>query len=336
MSITAPVTPDAIFDALFAYQQTAAVKAAIDLDLFTAIDEGAGDVQTLADRTSASPRGIRILCDYLTTLNMLSKEGGRYAATPAAAVFLSRRSPAYMGSAAQFLTLPELKRNFDDLTGAVRRGGVKSEGNTVAPENPIWVEFARAMVPMATANAMAIADLVDVRPTAAPRMLDIAAGHGMYGIVLAQRNPSLRVTAVDWAPVLAVALEHARRAGVENRYDTIAGDAFAADFGGGYDLVMVTNFLHHFNQEQCTSLLRKVASALNPSGRVGIVEFVPNPDRITPATAARFSLTMLAGTPEGDAYTLAEHSGMLEAAGFTNVQAHALPTPQTLIVAERG
>jgi SAM-dependent methyltransferase len=336
MTDAATLSPDSIFDALFAYQQTAALKAAIDLDLFTAIDQGATDADTLASRTGASKRGVRILCDYLTTLNMLSKQDGRYGLSPTAAAFLSKTSKMYMGTTAQFLTLPELKHNFDDLTGAVRRGGVLPAGNTVSDENPVWVEFARAMVPMAMANALAMADLIALPSHGVPRVLDIAAGHGMYGIVLAQRNPTVRVTAVDWASVLAVATEHAKRAGVDSRYETRPGDAFTTALGDGYDLALITNFLHHFNREQNIAFLRKIAAAVKPSGQVALVEFVPNPDRVTPPTAARFSLTMLAGTPEGDAYTLAELTDMLASAGFTRVQSHSLPTPQTLLTAVRS
>ncbi len=166
-----------MFDALFAYQQTAALKAAIDLDLFTAIDEENQDFHALARRVGASTRGVRILCDYLTSLNFLTKQGGRYGLSPTAAAFLSRKSNAYMGTMAQFLTLPELKRNFDDLTGAVKRGGVAPAGNTVSESNPIWLEFARAMVPMAVANALVIADVIDL-PSGA-HVLDIAVRHGM-------------------------------------------------------------------------------------------------------------------------------------------------------------
>jgi 2-polyprenyl-3-methyl-5-hydroxy-6-metoxy-1,4-benzoquinol methylase len=335
MSIAATASPDAVFGALFAYQQTAALKAAIDLDLFTAIDEGASDPAALAQKSGAAPRGIRILCDYLTTIDMLSKTDGRYQLTPTSAAFLSRKSRTYMGTTAQFLTLPQLKQNFDDLTGAVTRGGVRPDGNTVAEENPIWVEFARAMVPMAAGNAHAIAGILDIPAGDQVRVLDIAAGHGMYGIVLAQRNPNVQVTAVDWAPVLTVATEHARQAGVESRHQTRPGDAFTVDLGSGYDLALVTNFLHHFNAETNTTFLRRIADALKPSGQVAIVEFVPNPDRVTPPMAARFSLTMLAGTPEGDAYTLDELTAMLDGAGFRDVRAHALPTPQTLIVARK-
>ncbi len=135
--------------------------------------------------------------------------------------------------------------------------------------------------------------------------------------------------------MLAIAKEHAEAAGVRTRFETRPGDAFTTDFGGGYDLARITNFLHHFNVVDNTAFLRKIAAALEPSGRVAIVEFVPNPDRVTPPIAARFSLTMLAGTPEGDAYTLAELTEMLDAAGFGHVQTHDLPTAQTLLIATR-
>lgn len=335
MTSAEPVSPDSIFDTLFAFQQTAALKAAIDLDLFTAIDEGVRTASAIAPRVGAVERGARILCDFLTTLGLLVKEDGSYGLTPQSAAFLSRKSPMYMGTVASFLTMPEMKHNFDDLTGAVRRGGVLPSGNTVSVENPIWIEFARAMVPMAMPGAHAIAGILGIEAMGPTRVLDIAAGHGMYGIVLAQRNPAVQVAAADWSPVLRVAEEHAREAGVALRYRTIPGDAFQTEFGTGHDVALVTNFLHHFSPEECTRFLLKVAAALSPYGRVVLVEFVPNPDRVTPPSAARFSLTMLAGTPSGDAYTLAELTSMLQAAGFHDVQAHPLPTPETVVVARK-
>jgi ubiquinone/menaquinone biosynthesis C-methylase UbiE len=135
--------------------------------------------------------------------------------------------------------------------------------------------------------------------------------------------------------VLAVAREHARAAQVEDRYQTLPGDAFKVDFPNGFDVALVTNFLHHFDSPTCTAFLEKVNAALTPGGRVVVLEFVPNADRVSPPIPARFSLAMLAGTPGGDAYTLAELQQQLEAAGFRNVSSHALPTPETVLVAEK-
>jgi ubiquinone/menaquinone biosynthesis C-methylase UbiE len=324
---------DIVFDTLFAYQRSAALKSAIDLDLFTAIDEGARTVSAIANRCQASDRGTRILCDYLSTIGLLKKSDGRYDLQPESATFLSKRSPAYLGTTTRFLSRPELKRDFENLTDAVRRGGIPSSGESlVAAENLIWVEFARSMMPMMRPAAQAIADLV-ASPGETVRVLDIAAGHGLFGVTIAQRSPRAEVIAVDWKPVLAVAEENARAAGVADRFRALPGDAFTVDFGDRYDIALVTNFLHHFDEPTCTTFLRKVHKALRPGGRVVVLEFVPNADRVSPPVPARFSLTMLAETTGGDAYTFDELRRQLENAGFSHVTAHELPTPQMVLLA---
>ena len=331
-------TPSAevVFDTLFAFQRSAALRTAIDLDVFTAIDSGDTTAGAIAARCGASERGIRILCDYLTTIGLLTKPDATYRLTAESASFLSTRSPAYLGTTARFLLRPELRGNFDNLTEAVRRGGVSPSGNNnVSDENPIWVEFARSMGPMMVPAAQAIAGLVG-DPSRELKVLDIAAGHGLFGITIAQRNPRAQIVAVDWPSVLAVAREHARAAQVEDRYQTLPGDAFKVDFPNGFDVALVTNFLHHFDAPTCTAFLEKVNAALAPGGRVVVLEFVPNADRVSPPIPARFSLAMLAGTPGGDAYTLAELQQQLDTAGFRNVSSHALPTPETVLVAEKG
>src|SRR5262249_38451288 len=125
MATHAMPSPAVVFDTLFAYQQSAALNTALEVELFTAIDEGPQTTAAIAARCNASERGIRVLCDFLTTLGLLTKTGTSYQLSPESAAFLSQRSPAYLGTMARFLLMPGVRNNFDDLTGAVRRGGVQ-------------------------------------------------------------------------------------------------------------------------------------------------------------------------------------------------------------------
>src|SRR6516165_12232387 len=251
-------SPALFFDTISAYQRTEALRAAIELDLFSLVGAGRHTAADLAAACQAAPRGIRILADYLTILGFLHKQSDRYELTADARVFLDRASPAYLGGAVGFLLTPELKECFRQLTAAVRRGGTAvSEDGTVSHDNPIWVEFARAMAPLMQMPAQLLAGLVGGDAGRPLRVLDVAAGHGLFGITIADRYPQAHVTALDWPGVLAVAEENARRAGVAERHALLPGSAFEVDWGGPYDLVLLTNFLHHFDVPTCEQLVAK-------------------------------------------------------------------------------
>jgi len=190
-----------------------------------------------------------------------------------------------------------------------------------------------AMAPMMAPMAAPLGQIVLEGLTGPVRVLDIAAGHGLFGIEAAKQHSLARIVAVDWPAVLEVAKENARKAGVEDRYETLPGSAFEVEFGGPYDVVLLTNFLHHFDVPTCIELLGKVYASLKPGGRVAALEFVPNEDRVSPPMAAGFSLTMLATTASGDAYTFSELEEMYHKAGFVKATAHAVPTgPHTVVV----
>jgi ubiquinone/menaquinone biosynthesis C-methylase UbiE len=334
---TAAPSPEHFFNAVFAYQQSAIIKGAIELDVFTPIAEGHTTASALAEKCQASERGIRILCDHLTVLGFLTKTDGQYGLTPDTAMFLDRRSPAYIGGAIDFLQSPMLLEAFSDIAATVRKGTtlLSAEGS-VTDENPVWIRFAHAMMPLMMMPAQMIAQLVKVDPQRQVRVLDIAAGHGIFGIAFAQAYPNVEVTAVDWAPVLDVAKENAQRFGVADRYRTLPGSAFEVEFGAGYDLVLLTNFLHHFDTPTNEKLLRKLHAALNEGGRAVTYEFVPNDDRVTPPGAAAFAMVMLASTPAGDAYTFAEFEKMFGNAGFTRSEIHPLPpTLESVVISHK-
>ena len=328
--------PERIFEVLNAYQKTASLKTAIELDVFTAIGQGTNSAAALAKKCQASERGIRILCDFLVVNGFLAKNGQRYELAPDSAIFLNKQSPAYIGSAVGFLTLPELTDAFKDLTAIVRKGGsLEGDATTTDPDSPKWVEFARSMAPLQKLAAEGLAESVNASAGKKWKVLDIAAGHGMYGVTIAKHNPNADIFAVDWPRVLDVAKENAQAAGVIARYYTLPGNAFEVEFGRDYDLVLLTGFLHHFDPEAIGTLLRKVYSALKPDGVVATVEFVPNEDRVTPPVPAAFSMIMLGSTRAGDAYPFSEYDRMFRAAGFSSSELRRTPAPQSFIISKK-
>ncbi len=329
-------SPSLFFETVNSYQKTAAIKAAIELDLFTFLGDSPADAAELASRCNSTIRGVRILADFLTTLGFLEKNGERYQATTDSATFLNRRSPQYAGRAIEFLLSPQLTGMFDDLAGVIRQGAPRQTDTTVSPGHPVWIHFARSMAPLMVPTAQALVELLPLDPEHDATILDISASHGMFGLTFARKYPRARVVALDDQAVLEVAGENARAAGVLDRFSIIAGDAFEAELGTNYEIVLVPNFLHHFDKAACVRFLQKVHRSLRDGGRVAIVEFVPNPDRVTPPNVASFAFTMLGTTPGGDAYIFDELREMLHQAGFSGIAQHPLPPSiQTAVIATK-
>lgn len=329
------MSPFRLFQAINAYQLTEAIRSAIELDIFTAIGAGHRTPAGIARQCGVAERGARILCDFLVVHGFLTKSDQFYALTDDSATFLDRKSPAYMGSCTRFLLNDSLRQHFLALPDAVRYGGA-TDRMAVEAESPIWVDFARSMAPMMMMASEELAKLVIANETRPLKVLDIAAGHGLFGIAVLRANPNAKVTAVDWKNVLEVARENAEKFGVAGRYVTLPGSIFDVEIGSGYDLVLIPNFVHHFDVETNEKLLRKLYAALVPGGRVATLEFVPNDDRVSPPMQATFALIMLAETPSGDAYTRAELESMMRNTGFSAHEFHPLPpSPHAVLISRR-
>jgi len=322
-----------VFQTLQAHQHTSALRAGIELKVFTAIAQGAHTPEELAPVCGASAKGLRVLCDYLTILGFLTKDKSAYALTPDAQLFLVEGSPAYMGGMVGFLFNPFVEKAMASVTDAVRKGGtVLPDEGTVSDDNQVWVDFAHGMAALTRPAAQFIADLL--AGSGELKILDIAAGHGMFGITVAERNPAAEIYALDWKNVLAVAQSNATKFGVAVRWHAIEGSAFTEDYGEGYDAVLVTNFIHHFDEPTNVALFEKVRAALKPGGKMAVLEMAVNEDRISPPMPAMFAMTMLTTTPAGDAFSLGEIERMCTGAGLKDVVHHAVPgTGQTVTIA---
>ncbi len=308
--------PTWLLDEFRAFERTLALRTAIELDLFTRIGSGANTIRALSAASGASERGLRALCDYLTVQGHLLKRGARYSLTLNSRLYLTTASPAYFGSAVKFFASDATVAAFCRLRQTVERGTACSEDFAELD----WVEYARSMVPLAEATAQFAAKALAGVSKDPIQVLDLGAGHGLYGLAIAAQNSAAQIFALDAPQVLEIAMGNARESGVAERYHPVPGDAFETDFGGPYNLVLAANLAHHFDEASNIRLFQKVRAALKPAGRIALIEWVPNADRVSPAHDAAFALTVLATSARGSIYTLTEYSRMLRAAGFRRVR----------------
>lgn len=326
------ISNNPVYDISLSYQKTAALNAAIKLDIFTNIGNRCLSVEQISDVTGGSLRGVRILCDFLCVIGLLEKNTNLYNLSVDAKRFLDRASPHCLADIIDFLAAPEIvSLIMNDPPSYVITGGVSGLSN-LSPENPVWIRFSRAMVPFASVTAKRTAAFISSRSIHPRKVLDIAAGHGLFGIEVANVISDASVMAIDWANVLELAKGNADLAGLANRYKTTSGNAFEVDWGDNYDLILLPNILHHFDQDGCVRMLSKAKESLSIDGSVFVIDIMPNPDRVSPPEQAAFAFLMLATTPNGDAYTCAEYETMAGVAGLTLVDSmQLLPTPQTLL-----
>ena len=309
--------PSLLFETLNAYQRTEALKAALELDVFSHLAERPLSSAELAKSLEASERGVRILSDYLCIIGFLEKENGRYQLTPSSALFLVKSSPTYLGMAEKFMASKTIVSSFSELSSTVRTGRTSlPEDGTVSPDNPVWVDFAEAMGAMMSFPARGMVAVCGHEAETPLRVLDVAAGHGEFGFAFARKFPKSEVFALDWDAVLRFTKTKATQYGLEKQMRYIPGDAFQVELPKELDLILIPNFLHHFSKEDCIRFLKRIRSALKEGGEVMILEFIPNEDRISPAGSAAFALTMLATTRDGDAYTFEDYKRMLNEAGY--------------------
>jgi 2-polyprenyl-3-methyl-5-hydroxy-6-metoxy-1,4-benzoquinol methylase len=337
--MTAPdqLDPTPIFEIMEANQATAVLKTAIDLGIFTALSEG-GPADVVASRIGCPARSTAIILDALAVLGLAVRHGDRYELAPLARAFLVPGAPTYLGDASNIFAGPMLWEALGRLTEAVRAGGSVMDNHAETPSNAFWETFARSSAALAGPAAGALA--AQLAPIAAQkkglRVLDVAAGSGLYGYALLGL-PGTDVTFLDWPNVLNETRAWGERLGADLlRAHYLPGSVFEAELGGPYDVIVASHLFHHFDPKTCQSLTQRLAGALAPGGRLAVHDFVTGPALENPG-ATMFSLVMLVWTRSGKAYSYDDYAAWMSEAGLTRPAAHPLPgMPTTWLISERG
>ena len=322
-------SPEQVMALLQGFMGSAALKAGLDLEVFTHIAKGNDTAEKLAAAKGITPRAIRILCDALSAFGVLEKSEGHYSVPPVAQMLLVKGSPAYLGAMSRITASKMIWDEASRLTDVVKAGHSLATAHAETPDNPFWQEFSRGSRMMATMAGPGVAEVAAAMfPNGAPkRILDIAAGSGIYGFSALKRFPEAKLVSVDWPGVLKLAEPTAKQMGLSDRVEFRPGDIFNDDLGSGYDLVLAVNIYHHFNIDKCIALSRGLYAATAPGGVLVLVDMVPDEKREQERFALTFALTMLIWTHDGDTYTLSQYQRMLSAAGYRDIEQRSLPGP---------
>ena len=284
-------TPDRIFDLITGYWQTDTLKAAVALDLFSALGRVSRTAGELAKMCNADRDGLRRLCDSLVGIGLLRKRGQRFRSAPDACHFLDHRSPHALADLPRWFNEPPLTTAFATLAASVRAGGTVLGGEGFLTEGrDVWEAFARTVWPLRRLEARYVIDELVAMRVAGRDILDIGCGGSPLGIALLERDPDATLVAQDRSNVVRVALERAAELGVADRMTSLEGSALDVALGGPYDLVLLMNVLEHFDRTSRRLLARRLLKALRPGGAVVTYAPLLDPARTTPPIAVRYSL----------------------------------------------
>jgi (2Fe-2S) ferredoxin/predicted O-methyltransferase YrrM len=327
----AGMLPDDLNERIRGFQESRTILTALELDLFTALSDGAG-AEELAGRLHTARRSTEMLLNALVSLRLLAKRDGVFHNSPAVARYLTSASrddarPALLHTA-------HLWHRWSTLTDCVRSGTAVAREDT-AGRSQDWTEaFIAAMHRNASERAPLVVRAVGAESVR--HMLDVGGGSGAYSIAFANANPALRADILDLALVEPIARRHIHEAGLGNRVTTRVGDLRSDKLGEGYDLVFLSAICHMLSPAENLDLFGRGREALKSGGRIVIQDFILEPDKTAPRFAALFALNMLVGTPAGSSYSQPEYAAWLVEAGFADVRRIPLPGITGLMTGSRA
>jgi len=305
------------------YWSACALHAGVKLGVFTPLSGEPLSAQQLAGRINCDSRGLSMLLNALTALELLDKKGETYVATPFAAQFLSRTSPGYLGHI--IMHHHHLMSGWANLDQAVCSGAPVRERASHEDAAASRESFLMGMFNLAMQMAPKIVPNIDL--SGRRSLLDLGGGPGTYAIHFCQQNPELSAVICDLPTTRDFAEQTVERFGLSGRISFVARDFESEDLPGGFEVAWLSHILHGVGPKECVSILRKAVSALESGGMLLIQEFVLDNSKAAPLFPALFSLNMLLGTPEGQAYSEGELFDMMAQAGATDLRRLPLELP---------
>jgi (2Fe-2S) ferredoxin/predicted O-methyltransferase YrrM len=326
----AGVLPDDLMQKIRGFQFSRVILSAVELDIFTAVGKNANSAE-IAKSLGIDPRATEKLLNALVAINLLEKRQGLFYNSAISSRYLMEGSPD--DSRASIMHSVHLWDRWSTLTECVKQGASVTYKDVADRKDEWTVPFIAAMHKNAGARAPLVIRAIGI--DGVRKVLDVGGGSGAYSIAFAEMNQNLEAEVFDLPPVIAIARKHIDKAGLSGRVKVRAGDFRKDELGTNFDLVFISAICHMNGPQENIKLLQKSYKALVSGGRVVIQDFILNPDKTSPQSAALFALNMLVGTRSGSTYSEQEYSDWLKEVGFKNIKPIRLPGPTALIIGYR-
>lgn len=311
---------DELLTLLRAYRQPELIFAAVEFDIFTQLRNGSLGADTLAQKSGADPRGMRMLLNALVAIGLLQKTADGYANTPLGNDLLNAHA---LGNKLNAVHLMQRSRQrWFDLVDIIRTGGPPAdEAKAFRDDADANRTFIGAMHDIGFTNGVAIAEGMDL--SSYRHLLDVGGGPASYSIAFLERYPAMSATLADLPLTLEVARKNIDTYGMSGRISLVETDLYAKerfDFGGSFDLVLVSNLIHMAAVDENMSLFARLTPHLEPGGMLIVHDAFISEDRTKPIETALFAVDMLLATEHGDCYTYNEVAAWLQQAGLVDIR----------------
>ena len=325
--LSSPRAPLALFDTFVPLVQASALMAGVRHGVFEGLRGGPASAPDLAAALKLDADTLVLLLRVLASNGYVTQGGDdRFELSELGRATLLEDSPDRL--TAWVAMMDQFWADFAQMGEVVRSGqGFDLHGELQGAEE--WATYQAAMLENARRMAPFVAAMVPVKPEAT-RLLDIGGSHGLFGALVARAHPPMRSEVLDLPPAVEQARQLAAAEGLDDVVTHRAGDALVDDLGEGYDVVFLSNILHHFTSPQITQLLERVRTATNPGATVAIWELCqPGPGEPPELLGDAFAL-FFRMTSSARCYTTAEFANWLTDAGFVDVQVQPFPIGRSL------
>jgi SAM-dependent methyltransferase len=305
---------NAIRELAASFQKSRILLTGFELDIFTNIEESGTTNKQLADKLHFDEHACERLLNALVSLGFLKKQNQLFFNTADSFVFLSKKSPDYMGG---LMHSNHLWNTWSNLTQVIKTG-IPAHPAEINERGDEWLfPFINAMHDRAKKQAPQ--QLANIDLSATKSVLDIGGGSGAYSMEFVSRKPEIKATVFDLPNVVPITKKFLEKEGFSHSIKIHEGDYTTDTLPAGFDLAFLSAVIHSNSLETNQHLVKKCFDALNTNGRIVIQDWIMNNDRTLPLSGAVFAINMLVGTESGDCFTEQEVTEMLDVAGFKNI-----------------